>query len=83
MDEEHIKKLADTMIRGYLQNAAPKPSVDISLCCECNKMTDYWYSQWPKGTKIIWICKECRDKKTKENRANLETILEKMCEDKK
>jgi len=79
MDEEHIRKLADSMVRGFLQNAAPKPTVDISLCQDCNKMTDYWYSEWPKTTKITWICKECREKKAKQNRAELETILEKMC----
>jgi hypothetical protein len=81
MEEERVRKLADTMVRGFLQNGAPKPNVDISLCQACNRMTDDWYSEWPKETKIIWICKKCRDEKAAKNRIELETILEKMCDE--
>lgn len=74
MDQRVSKIIAEGLL-------TPKPSVDISLCQECNKMTDNWYSDWPKDKKIIWMCKKCRDEKTKKIRQDLETILEKMCDE--
>lgn len=81
MDEEHVRKLATSMMRGYLDKSAPKPTVDVSLCENCGKMTDSWITQWPKKSKITWICKECKNKLVEKNKANLENILEKMCDE--
>lgn len=57
-----------------------KPTVDVSLCEMCNKMTDRWYSKWPNWN-IVWLCEKCMEKTVKQNRTHLETILEKMCEE--
>lgn len=78
MDEKHVRKVAKNMIQSYMEKSNQKPSVDISLCRKCDKMTDNWYVQ---SSVIIWMCKDCRDKISEQNRVNLETILEKMCED--
>jgi hypothetical protein len=79
MDEEHSKKLINSLISNYISRNSPKPSVDISLCKTCNKMTDKWFCAWPKSREIIWKCKECSEKEGKERMKDLEKRLEKMC----
>lgn len=70
MDEE-VRKLFVT----------PRPTVDVSLCEKCGKMTDNWFSGWAKEQKITWMCKKCRDKLSEQSRIVLENILEEMCDE--
>ena len=65
------------------KNTPPKPDIDVSLCAICDKMTDNWYTQWPKDREIIWMCRECQDELAKKSREKLEQTLENMCEKKR
>ena len=41
----------------------------------CNKITNKWYTEWPKRSTIIWICKKCKEIRDKDNKNNLEDML--------
>ena len=82
MNEENKEKLIKTLLSNYISKNSPKPSVDVSLCKTCNKMTDKWFCAWPKSREIIWRCKECHEeeiKKREEDMKELKQTLERMC----
>ncbi len=76
MSEETMKKFVHTITDEY--HSQNKPTVDVSLCSVCNKMTANW---WLKSHQIVWMCEECQTEESKRTHDNLEHKLERMCDE--